>query len=51
MSTKARISGEEALMIDSRKFASKHLLIGASVLALGLTSQAAQAQAASTDAA
>ena len=37
-------------MIDSRKFASKHLLIGASVLALGLTSQAAQAQAASTDA-
>ena len=38
-------------MNDSRKFASKHLLIGASILALGLTSQTAQAQAASNDAA
>ncbi|NBW75460.1 MAG: TonB-dependent receptor [Sphingomonadaceae bacterium] len=31
-------------MNDSRKIASKHLLIGASMLALGLTSQVAQAQ-------
>ncbi len=38
-------------MNDSRKFASRHLLIGASVLALGLTSQVAQAQEASNDAA
>ncbi len=37
-------------MNDSRKFASKHLLIGASILTLGLCSQAAQAQAASNDA-
>lgn len=36
-------------MNDSRKFAPKHLLIGASLLAMGLTSQAAQAQEASTD--
>ena len=37
-------------MNDSRKSASKHLLIGASILSLGVISQAAQAQAASTDA-
>lgn len=38
-------------MNDSRKIASRHLLIGASMLALGLTSQVAQAQEASNDAA
>lgn len=38
-------------MNDSRKFASRHLLIGASLLAMGLTSQVAQAQEASNDAA
>jgi TonB-dependent receptor len=38
-------------MNDSRKIASKHLLIGASMLALGLTSQVAQAQEAASDAA
>lgn len=38
-------------MNDSRKIASRHLLIGASMLALGLTSQVAQAQEAASDAA
>lgn len=38
-------------MNDSRKFASRHLLIGASLLAMGLTSEVAQAQEASSDAA
>lgn len=36
-------------MNDSRKFASKHLLIGASLVAMGLTSQAAHAQEAPAD--
>lgn len=38
-------------MNDSRKFASRHLLIGASLLAMGLTSQVAQAQEAASNAA
>ena len=37
-------------MNDSRKIASRHLLIGASLLALGLTSQVAQAQEAAPEA-
>lgn len=36
-------------MNDSRKIASRHLLIGASLLALGLTSQVAQAQEAAPE--